>query len=443
MKKLVLLSALVLFSSSWSLAQTSSAQPPNGMSEVAAYSIFLGNYKNESYEGAIRFGRWMWKGMPETIEGYSGFDLERNLDRLITAYGKVTETTADPSLREAYIDTALIIYDKVFDHFSKDEISYYDWYLSRGRFYQTYSSMVENAEAKSTEDYLKAFELSPEKLTKLGNGYYVQSILQGLVSQNEKEKALGVIKKSEPYASSQLQGFYDDIRQKLFDSPEEQIAFLESELKDNPKNEEVLRQLLTLYQNQEMYDKAADISQKLYDINPSYENTMALAEMAISNADYDMAIRYLKEAMDKAENAEQKAQIAIQISDAYLNQEQLQDAREYARMAIDFDSDWGVPYIQIADIYARAVNQCTNNRKMTPEDKVVYWLVLDYLDQAEQVDPDVANEVQRKYQAYEPVTLTTTEKFFWNPPLETGQDIAVDASLNECYGWINETTTVR
>ncbi|HET6527933.1 MAG TPA: hypothetical protein VFG39_04205, partial [Balneolaceae bacterium] len=340
MKKLVLLSALVLFSSSWSLAQSSSAQPPMGMSEKAAYSIFLGNYKNESYGPAIRFGRWIWKGMPETIEDYSGFSLERNLDRLITAYGKITETTADPSLREAYIDTALIIYDKVFEHFSKDEISYYDWYLSQGRFYQTYSEMVENAQAKAAESYLKAFELNPEKLTKLGNGYYIQSILQGLVSQNKKEKALSIIKKSEPYASTQLQNFYDDIRQRLFDSPEEQIAFLESELKDNPQNEETLRQLLTLYQEQEMFDKAADISQKLYNINPSYENTMALAEMAISNADYDMAVRYLKEAMDKAQNAEQKAQIAIKISDAYMNQEQLQEARRYARMAMDFDSDW-------------------------------------------------------------------------------------------------------
>lgn len=442
MKKLVLLSALVLFSSSWSLAQSSSsAQPPNGMSEVAAYSIFLGNYKNESYGPAIRFGRWIWKGMPETIEGYSGFNLERNLDRLITAYGKITETTADPSLREAYIDTALIIYGKVFEHFSKDEISYYDWYLSQGRFYQTYSGMVEDAQAKAAESYLKAFELNPEKLTKLGNGYYIQSILQGLVSQNKKEKALSVIKKSEAYASAQLQNFYDDIRQQLFDSPEEQIAFLESELKENPQNEETLRQLLALYQQQEMLDKAADISQKLYNINPSYENTMALAEMAISNADYDMAVRYLKEAMDKAENAEQKAQIAIKISDAYLNQEQLQEARRYARMAMDFDSDWGVPYIQVADVYARAVNVCTNNRKLEVFDRAVYWLVLDYLQKAEQVDSSVAGEVSRKTASYEPVTPTTEQMFFkgW----KEGASFSIDASLNECYGWINETTTVR
>lgn len=440
MKKLVLLSAFIFFSSNLSLAQ-SEVKPPQGMSEKAAYSIFLGNYQSESYEGAIRFGRWIWKGMPETIDGYDGFDLERNLDRLITAYGGATETIANPSVREAYIDTALIIYDKVFEHFSKEEISYYDWYLNRGRFYQTYSGMIENAEAKATEDYLKAFKIAPEKLTKLGNGYYIQSILQGLVANNKKEQALSVIKKSEPYASSQLQSFYDDIRQKLFDSPKEQIAFLESELKENPKNEELLSQLLNLYQDQEMYDKAAEVSKTLYDINPNFENTMALAEMAISNANYDMAIQYLKEAMDKAEEAEQKAEIALQISDAYLNQEQLQDARRFAQTAIDFDGDWGDPYIQIADIYAQAVSQCSSDRKMTVQDRAVYWVVLDYLNKAEQIDSSVSSEVSRKTNSYEPVTPTTEQMFFNN--WKEGEEISIDASLNECYSWINETTTIR
>lgn len=440
MKKLLLLSAFILFSSSWTIAQ-SSVKPPNGMSEIQAYSIFYENYKNESYKSAIEFGRWIWKSMPETIKGYPRFDLKRNLERLITAYGGVTETVADPSLREAYVDTALMIYDKVFDKYSKDEISYYDWYLNRGRFYQTYSGMIENATAKAAEDYLKAFDINPEELTKLGDGYYIQAILQGLVADNKKQKALSIIKKSEPFASEKLKSYYDEIRQKLFDSPKEQIAFLESQLKEKPKDEKVLRQLLGLYRGQEMYDKAAEISQKLYDINPNYENTMALAEMAISNANYDKAIQYLKEAMDKTDNAEQKAKIALDISDAYLNQGQLADARRFARMAIDYDADWGQAYIQIADIYAQAVSQCTGNRKMTVEDRTVYWLVLDYLNKAKQVDSSVADEAERKSKSYEPVTPTQEQMFFNN--WAEGEKISIDKSLNQCYGWINETTTVR
>ncbi len=121
----------------------------------------------------------------------------------------------------------------------------------------------------------------------------------------------------------------------------------------------------------------------------------------------------------------------------------MQTAREFARDATEYDSEWGDPFIQIADIYAQAVSQCTNNRKLVEKDKTVYWLVLDYLDKAKQVDSSTANEVDRKYKSYNPVTPTTEEKFFWEPPLEQGDEFVIDGSLMECYDWINETTAVR
>ena len=78
---------------------------------------------------------------------------------------------------------------------------------------------------------------------------------------------------------------------------------------------------------------------------------------------------------------------------------------------------------------------------MTRDDRVVYWLVLDYLDRAQQVDSQMANTVKRQYQSYEPVTPTTEDKFFkgW----EVGDTMNVDSSIDDCYGWIAETTTVR
>lgn len=441
MKKLLVL-ALLIFSSSVTKAQ-STVEPPSGMSEIQAYSIFLENYKNESWESAIQFGRWIWKGMPETIEGYSRFDLKTNLDRLVTAYSNIAKEKQDPSLQEAYVDTALTIYKKMFNKYPKSKSDHYLWYISRGRFYQTHSSVIDNASVKAAENYYQAFKINPKEFTNYGNGYYIRVMLQEMVAQGQKDKALAIIKKAEPHASDKLMSSLNDIRKQLFDSPQERIAFLESRLKENPENVEVLKSLRTLYREQEMTDKTREVSQKLYQLNPNYQNTMAIAEFAISNANYNEAIKYLKEALDKARTDKQRAEISLKISNAYLNSGRLQQARKFARSAADYDSDWGKPYIQIADIYARAVNQCTNNRKMDRKDKTVYWLVLDYLDKAKQVDPNVANEVNRKYNAYKPVTPTTEEKFFWQPPLEEGDEFKIDSSLRECYGWINETTTVR
>lgn len=445
MKKLLLLvSAFILFGSSWALGQseTASASPPSGMSEVEAYSIYYENYRDDSYEGAIRFGRWIWKGMPESIEGYPRFDLKRQVGRLVTSYSKVAENKQDPSLKEAYVDTALMIFDKAFEKFT-DENTRYDWYIRRGRLYQTHSSVLDNASLKAAEDYANAFKVNPEEFTTFGQGYYIKVLLQEYAGAGKKDEALAIMKQAEQHANEDLKSFFNDMRGKLFDSPKEQITFLEGRLEENPKNEEILNELRTLYQEQEMMQKATELSKRLYEVNPNYENTIAVAEDAISNANYNTAIKYLKEALDKASDDQQRAELALKISNAYMNSERLQQAREFANQAADYDSEWGKPYVKIADIYAQAVSQCTNNRKMDRKDKVVYWLVLDYLDQAKRIDPNTANEVERKYKPYSDVTPTAEEKFFWDPPLEEGDEFTIDSSLRDCYGWINETTTVR
>ncbi len=440
MKKLIIITALILFSSSWSLAQQQE-QPPGGMQELGAYSIFFEHYKNESYESAIRYGRWIWVNMPKQLKGYNKFDLEKNLDRLIKSYGGAAENASDPSVREAYIDTALIIFDKVFENFSEDQIDYYNWHLRKGRFYQTHSDNIDNASDKAGEEYTKAFNMKPEEFTELGDGYYVRVMIQSLISAGEKDLALRMINEAEPHAGEKLKDYFNEARNDLFENPEERITFLEGRLEEEPENVEILNQLRELYRNQGMNDKVMEINNKLYEINPNLENTQRLAEAALSNADYDQAIRYLKEAIDKSDDNEQKAELALEISDAYLNKEELQQARSFAHEAQKHNSKSGEPLVQIADIYAQAINQCTSGRKLTRDDKVVYWLVLDYLDKAKSTDSSVANNVDRKYDAYEPVTPTTEEKFFngW----EEGDTIEVDESINQCYSWISESTTVR
>lgn len=439
MKKLVIVIGLSVISSPLLRAQT--AQPPNGMGELAAYSIFYENYKNEDYESAIRFGSWIYKNMPRTLRGYPKFELDRNLGRLVRAYGEVAETQEEPGLRSAYLDTALIIFDKVFNEFNEDEIDMFEWHFQQGRFFQEHSTFITDGLTKAYQKYEELFEMDPERFAKLGDGYYVQITVQNMVSNGEKDKALEMIEATEQYSTPKVKDYFDQVRNQLFNSPKERIIFLEGKLKENPGDSEVLSELAKLYEGEQMMDKAKNAREKLYDLDPSYENTRALAALAINNASYDMAIQYLKEAMSKTKDKEEQSQVALKISDAYLNKENLQEARKFARQAAGLAPNWGQPDLQIASIYAQAVTQCTSGRKMERKDKVVYWLVLDYLDKARQTDPSVASQVQRQYQAYQPVTPTTEEKFFqgW----ETGDKMEVDASLMPCYDWINETTTVR
>ncbi len=446
MKKIIFALAFVLIGSSWVKAQAQTIEPPNNMSEIAAYSVYVSHYRNENYQNALKFGRWILLSMPETIEGYPKFDLSLNLSRFATIYTTLAENADDPAAKAAYVDTVQTIYSKVFNSFSKNEIDTYSWLIRKGRFYQDYADILGNqAKETSIEAYSTAFDLKPEKMTTSYKGYYVKVLLRSLAdidSDSSKQKALFIIAKAEPYANEELGEYFDDIRRQLFDEPAERIAFLESELKENPENLQALRQLRTLYKRQGDTEKVLEINRKLYKLDPSYQTVTALGEYAMGHANYQEAIKYFEEALNKTDDPNKSKRIYLNLANAEFNLDNLQQARNYAQQAINIDPDWGRPYLQIASIYARVVNNCTNGRDLTSDDRAVYWLVLDYAQKAKRVDPSVSSRANTLLQIYRPVTPTQQDIFF-NDNWAEGESIRIDASLGACYGWINETTTVR
>lgn len=446
MKKLLTLFAAILLSSSTVFAQNGGdkATPPGGLSEVEAYYLFYSDFRNDNYESALRNGRWILVGLPKTIENYPKFDLATNLERFYTIYDEMAKKASDPSLKSAYVDSADMVFDKVFETFSEDEIDYYQWHLYRGRLYQEHADFVDSADAKATAEYEKAYKLNPQAMMETGEGYYIKVLLQNLASrgtEESKQKALAIIEEVEGDANEDLSEYFDKIRTKLFDSPEERMAFLEEKVEENPEDIESLRALGDLYEEQEMVAKAKEINEKLYELDPSYQNSVALANNAMQNAEYDTAIKYLQEAQTKTEDKEKLKTIYQNLAQAYLNKENLRQARNNARKAIDMDPNWGRPYITIANVYARAVNQCSGG-ELTRQDRAVYWLVMDYLQKAKSVDSSVSATADSQLRSYRQATPSKEDVFF-EDGWEQGGSIRIDSSLGSCYSWINESTTVR
>lgn len=438
MKKYIIAIAFIFGFTSNAYSQS---EPPYGMSEVGAYSIFYENYRTGNYDMALQFGRWMLENKPEDIQGAPRFNLSRQFERMINVYAELSKQQSDPSTRAAYLDTALTIYEDAFAHFSEDEIDYYTWHFNRGRFYQEHQSQIRSGMDRAYEDYEKAFELDPEKLTNAGDGYYIQILLSNYVSQNERDKALEMIDKVEPIAGPQLAQSIDEIRDGLFTNPDERIEFLESRLEANPGDEAIIRELSTMYEDVGNRDKAIEYAEKLYEMEPTFENIRRLADYAKADAQNQKALGYLEEALEVTENNDAKKNITLEIAEIHQNMGNLQTARTFARRASNLDSNWGRPYLEIARIYASAISQCTSGRQIERDDRTVYWLVLDYLDRARSVDSSLASAVNRQYRTYEPVLPSSEDKFFrgW----ETGDEINIGSNISECYAWINETTTVR
>lgn len=417
--------------------------PPLNMQPVQAWSVFTENFRNNMYDAALPFGRWLITYRPKSLEGFEAqYRGDRNFQRMIAIYNHLGDRNPDPIIKEAYADSALYLYDKVLELFTEDEIDRFRWQFDRARFIQTNSDKIEDGRSKAMHEYKDLYHQDPERLVEMADGYYILFIIREMIGDGQRDAALAMMEDSEQYISDPLiKSQYDDFRNSLFRNPTERIEWINSQLANNPGDINLKRELFDLYQRTNNHQMVREMSETLYEANPDFENTMRMADYAISNAEYNRAIRFLNEALQKTDDNKQRAEIHVSISDNYLNQRNLQRAREHARNAMRLNPSSGQPHLKMAEIYAQAVTDCSGGAALDRLDKAVYWLVVDYLQNARRVDNSVASFVQRQLPVYQNITPNAEERFYMN--WMEGETIRIDGSLKECYGWISETTTIR
>lgn len=412
-----------------------------GMSPLEIYSIFSESYKTKDYELALMYGMNLIQQNPKTMAELPQYKGEEVFDKIIDIYAVISKKQNDPTKRSAYLDTSLQYFQKVFElNQAEAEFDTFNWILKRGRFFQEHADFISNGMSKSFDDYLTLIEKDPKRITELGNGYYVQVTLQNLVTQGEKDKALEIINKTVEFADENTKTFIDKVQNQLFSNPTERIGFLETKLAETPKDITILTELYELYIKVNDLERARSTAKTMYEVDPNLKNTLNMASIVKKNGDNKSSINFLNEALKIAVTSEDKAKVYFDLADSYLLLEDLKKARDMAKKAISENSKWGQPYIKLASIYAQAVSQCAA-ANMEREDKAVYWLVLDYLDKAKQVDSEVTSLVNNLYKSYQPVTPNAEEKFFkgW----KKGDPIKIDKSLRACYEWIGESTSIR
>lgn len=443
MKQFTLLIGILLISSSLVQAQADCNEtPPDGLSPLSAYSLFYSNYKTGEYEFALKYGRWMVCAKPEKLEGNPQFKLQTQYERLVKIYEEIGRGKEDPAQRSAYIDTALALQNENLELFGKDPANRFEIILNRGRFYQQNYDYIQDGLQKAYQDYVTLFDIDAKRAMKLGKGYYLRLALSNLVKKGTKEEAQALIDEVKPEATGDILEFIEEQQQELLGSPEEQIAYFQDIVKKEPKNIAAWRALRKAYEETNNRQKLKEAELKINELEPTYESASDLAELSKGNANYADAAKYYKQALERTSDEEQKKQGYLDLADAYINLEKLSDAKAQVQKALKIDPNYGASYIKMATIYGSAVQKCTADRKLEAQDKVVYWLVVDYLNKAKKVDPSVASTVDRNLSTYEGVTPNSEDKFF-TLDLENGQKIKVDGSLMKCYSWINETTTVR
>jgi tetratricopeptide (TPR) repeat protein len=343
---------------------------------------------------------------PEKLEGNPRFSLLTQYERMAKIYQEIARSKEDPSEKAAYVDSARIILNEALELFGDDRKTEFDLTFSRGRFYQQNYNNIDDGLQKAYNDYAKLFELNPERAISLGDGYYLRQALNNIVRKGTKEEAQDFIDNVKPHADGEALAFIEEKQQEILGSPEEQIAYFTPLIEKNPENLDAWKALEAAYEDLDNREKLNEVKLKINELEPTYESAMDLAEFARSNADYQDAVKYYNQAMERTNDDSEKKDLYLRLADMHINLEELATAKGYV------------------------------------SDKVVYWLVIDYLNKAKQVDPSVANTVNRQMSSFQEVTPNSEDKFF-TLNLENGQTISVDGSLNSCYSFINESTTVR
>lgn len=415
-------------------------EAPFGYASRTVFSLFQDEYRNEQWDRALTYGRYLISEHPKEMENVDAYRGDRMFDRMITIYKEKSEMADEPELQEAYVDSALQMFDWFFNVYEEDEVDEWRWIMNRGRFYQEHSDYIENAMQKAYDDYATIFERDVERTTESGDGYYVRIMLQNMKSEGEIDKVLDWMERAEPYADDELKDEFSEMRSEIFSEPEERIEWLKTVLEDEPDNLEVMEEMYELYDELGETDNKWDKARQIYEKDPSYDNVMRMARLYNDEGDYIEGNEFLRESLELTEDSQQRYETLLRLSRNYHNMRDFEEAREYALRAADENPDSGEPYIRIADIYSETISQCTDG-DMGRRDRTVYWLVLDYLDKALEVDSGVERQVDNRYENFENVMPSSSDKHFMN--WSTGDSFMIDESVGECYAWIEEETTVR
>lgn len=173
------------------------------------------------------------------------------------------------------------------------------------------------------------------------------------------------------------------------------------------------------------------VSEYLHQIEPSSSSAYGLARMYLKSGDTDRAIEFYQEAIDLVEDEEQKSEYYYQLGLVHLAQENFVSTRTNALKAIEFNPDWGQPYILIGKAYAASANSIGDDEFTH---KTAYWAAVDKFIRAKSVDPEVAEEANELIGLYSRHFPAKDMIFFQG--LEVGGSYTVG-------GWIGERTSVR
>ena len=374
---------------------------------------------------------------------------ERTLtDGTVIVNNALIKGTNDPALKEKYIDTLVMVYETRIQYFPKtkngDQVGNIkgrmgvDLMSYPSRLEQAYTALKEsidldgnNSSNTYIDNYFQAilFMVKAQKLD--------ESVILDEYSRLMDITEYNISKYTEAGDEKMLNGYLStkntlETGVQPYANCDDLIRIYQKKYDADPDNAELLQKIASVLaaRNCDKSELYLNVAVKLHRLNPSPESAYFIGKRYLADQDYNKATSYLLEATKSSDvkSAEQSYKYLAQIMWKEGKNEQ---ARTYARRAIDLVKTDGEPYLIIGHIYASSSKECNANPLHA---KAVFWAAVDKFQEAKKVDPSVATEANKWIKEYSKLFPTSEDAFFYN--IFEGDTYQV-----EC--WINETTTAR
>ena len=411
------------------------------------YSLFNEFYKQNNFESALPHWKNLFNKYPKsTLNLYI---------RGINMYETFIEKTNSSAEKEKFIDEMMRIYDKRMKHFGEEgyvmgrkATTWLKYKLEEGRdvasdeskeiLRKGYNWIQESISQRGKETELPVLVLLMQTTRSLFllNELPKETVVKNYNISNEILESIKT-EESDPERLSnaaQVQAYVEEIFGSSGAADCESLVNIFSPQFEEKKNDaEFIKSMLRRLRAANCDESVlfANATEQLYNLEPSSEAAFNMARRFIKKDDIENAKRYYQQAMEQESDKEQLAKYNYEYALIALSKDNNpQEARRYARQALDHKPNYCDALMLIGDIYASASRSFGANEF---ERQSVYWVAVDYYERARS-QADCAVDASRKANEYKKHFPSKEEAFFLG--LQEGQTYKVG-------GWINESTKIR
>jgi tetratricopeptide (TPR) repeat protein len=409
------------------------------------------NYENEAIKYTVDSWRYVFNNCPLASQ-YTYTDGSKIIEYLYS-------NTNDKQLKEAYIDTLMILYDQRIQAFSNEATASEGFILGRkGIELISYSP---NA-------VLESNKILSRSISKLGNEsesavilYYflttVRSVKEfnvdslkifenydiasDIISYNIKKYKYEI--EANPTEASKTTKALENYEATLnnidnlfepFATCDNLLRIYSKKFEQNPNDTSMLERLISSFDKKdctpELYYQA---NEQLYKIKPSPSSAFAIGKMYLKLNNYSKATKFLQDVAESKDiDNETRADAYYHLAEAYKSMNNYSSSRINAIKSAELKPTDGKPWILIGDLYAMSASGCGDNKVTS---KAAYWAAVDKYTKARSIDESVSSIANSRISTYKNAFPKGEDIFFY------GFNVGDTYEFKDC--WINETTTIR